>query len=1009
MDSLFGVPMDVIMYALLGALGVALAVVLYVIVSNRVMFRIGVRNIPRRKAQTVLIILGLMLSTLIISAAFTTGDTVDHSITSQAFGSLGQVDELIVFSTSGEDDEHDQFFGSILPPAPIEQVEAERLYGELDAIESVDGVVAFSRQFAPAKNDGARQAEPAIVINGVDATRLEGFEEDFQTVDGERVDLASLGANEIFVNESAAEKLAVEVGQRLRFTILGQQVRLEVAGILKDRMLTGAAVPGLNQGAVMQLERLQELYGTEGEVGFLAVSNQGGERSGLDLTDTVVAEIEPKLEGTDLEVTPTKQDVVEGAELMGNYMTTFFVVLGLFSIAAGMLLIFMIFVMLAAERKTEMGMSRAVGMRRRHLIQSFLSEGMTYNIASAAVGAGLGIMVSLGMTRIMAMLFSEFDVSISFHVTPRSLIVSYALGVVLTFATVTFSSWRVSALNIVRAIRDLPEPQLKRAGWRSLAVGVSGILLGLLVTWTGLAADQALPFGLGISAMAVGLALALRYFGVPERPLFTGIGAAILAFWVLAAGETLTPIFGELEGGMEMFFLSGIMMVAAATYVVIYNSDLLLWLLTKSSAMFTRIVPAVKTAVAYPGQNKFRSGMTLAMIGLVIFALTMMSTMNSNFERLFLAEDARGDWDIVAEDSPGNPIDDIAVALEDSKAFDTSQLAAQGRVGRANRVKSAVRQLDDSGQPVGDFESYRTLEASPKWLEETGVPLQARAEGYDSDRAVWEALANDPGKAVIDAFALPDEGFAFGGMGFSLKDVDPADSVLEPVTLTVRDRTTDRARNVEIIGIISMGASATYHGLYLSTETFTQVLGEPEFNVHYLRLQPEVDAVEGARQVESALLDEGVQADSIEQLVEEEQRLSSAFFYLLQGFMGIGLFVGIAAVGVIAFRTVVERRQQIGMLRAIGYTRGMVSLSFLLESAFITLLGVGTGIGLALLLANRLLSSDEFETVGITSFYVPWLQVLAIGAFAFISSLLMTFVPSRQAASVPIAEALRYE
>ena len=56
-------------------------------------------------------------------------------------------------------------------------------------------------------------------------------------------------------------------------------------------------------------------------------------------------------------------------------------------------------------------------------------------------------------------------------------------------------------------------------------------------------------------------------------------------------------------------------------------------------------------------------------------------------------------------------------------------------------------------------------------------------------------------------------------------------------------------------------------------------------------------------------------------LTGPERRRRSGFFYLMQGFMGLGLFVGVAAVGVIAFRTVVERRQQIGMLRAIGYTR----------------------------------------------------------------------------------------
>ena len=55
----------------------------------------GVRNIPRRTAQTVLIVIGLMLSTLIISAAFAPATRVDHSITKQAYTLLGHVDETV--------------------------------------------------------------------------------------------------------------------------------------------------------------------------------------------------------------------------------------------------------------------------------------------------------------------------------------------------------------------------------------------------------------------------------------------------------------------------------------------------------------------------------------------------------------------------------------------------------------------------------------------------------------------------------------------------------------------------------------------------------------------------------------------------------------------------------------------------------------------------------------------------------------------------------------------------
>ena len=124
--------------------------------------------------------------------------------------------------------------------------------------------------------------------------------------------------------------------------------------------------------------------------------------------------------------------------------------------------------------------------------------------------------------------------------------------------------------------------------------------------------------------------------------------------------------------------------------------------------------------------------------------------------------------------------------------------------------------------------------------------------------------------------------------------------------------------------------------------------------------------------------------------------------------MGLGLLVGIAAVGVIAFRTVVERRQQIGMLRAIGYKKNQVALSFLLESSFVTFLGVTSGIVLGLWLAYFLVTGDDFPAEG-QRFYIPWLEITVVGMLTIVASMLMTLIPSRQAASVPTAEALRYE
>ncbi|HEU0165475.1 MAG TPA: hypothetical protein VFQ54_10555, partial [Thermomicrobiales bacterium] len=80
MDKLFGIPMTSIMIVLVILLGLCLLWVAYIALRRPVIFKLGVRNIPRRKAQTSLIVVGLMLATLIITAALGTGDTLNHSV-----------------------------------------------------------------------------------------------------------------------------------------------------------------------------------------------------------------------------------------------------------------------------------------------------------------------------------------------------------------------------------------------------------------------------------------------------------------------------------------------------------------------------------------------------------------------------------------------------------------------------------------------------------------------------------------------------------------------------------------------------------------------------------------------------------------------------------------------------------------------------------------------------------------------------------------------------------------
>ena len=98
MEDLFGIPMAGIMTALLALLALCLLSVAWVAWRRPVIFKLGVRNLPRRRAQTTLIVVGLMLSTLIISSALGVGDTIHHSITADVYDNLGPVDELVLAS-----------------------------------------------------------------------------------------------------------------------------------------------------------------------------------------------------------------------------------------------------------------------------------------------------------------------------------------------------------------------------------------------------------------------------------------------------------------------------------------------------------------------------------------------------------------------------------------------------------------------------------------------------------------------------------------------------------------------------------------------------------------------------------------------------------------------------------------------------------------------------------------------------------------------------------------------
>jgi putative ABC transport system permease protein len=332
--------------------------------------------------------------------------------------------------------------------------------------------------------------------------------------------------------------------------------------------------------------------------------------------------------------------------------------------------------------------------------------------------------------------------------------------------------------------------------------------------------------------------------------------------------------------------------------------------------------------------------------------------------------------------------------------FDTSSITAIGRLTGYDDNAQEAR------QPGNDWAAYPVIAGDDAFYRNAAMKLDARAEAYSTDRAVYDAVRSTAGLAVIDSSPFVNAGMSTAAP-LTVNDVDPWSGSFKPFALEVRDKVTGASTTVTVIGMLSADIPDNLLiGIYTNESTYRPILGEPEYNTTFVRLAPGTDAERAAKSIKAALVTQGVQAISIQEQIDAAVSSSLGFVRVFQAFMALGLLVGIAALGVIALRSVVERRQQIGMLRAIGYQRSTVAVSFLLESGFIASMGILAGVVGAALLSWQLIAGGEMSDA---EYYVPWAEIIVEVTLALVFALLMTWWPSRRAASVPVAEALRYE
>jgi len=556
------------------------------------------------------------------------------------------------------------------------------------------------------------------------------------------------------------------------------------------------------------------------------------------------------------------------------------------------------------------------------------------------------------------------------------LIRGFSIGFLITMATITLASWRVSKLNIVRAIRDVPEPVERRSTARQLAIGATLAILGLMMTVGSLLGHNLMLQDLGPSVLALGLAVLTMRVASP-RVVFTAAGAFIMA-WMLSP----VKFFDYSEANIELYVQAGLLLVLGGLMVVLFNSDTVL-------AVVTRVVrrrtwrPVVRTAIAYPMNKKFRTGATLASIALVMFTIATMSGIESMVHSTIqtMIQRESGGFDILAQSRVGIPDWPDAYANYNQA----------GNISKANALTyvptRVSRSPDMNGTNRSSFVGMPAVWAGDMFI------LQALDPAYPDATAAWAAIQSDPGLAIIDGSAVAQTfgmGMSFGG-GLSAKLGD----------LFYYRNATGNITHVRIIGILYQQFT---QGLFVGWNTSRDELGVAAPSLFYFKVSEGVNPTTEGHNLERAFVNYQMLTLDVQSFIDQILEIITGVFNLLQAYLALGLIVGIAGLGVITMRNVVERRQETGALRALGFRKSMVLKSYLFELSFVALTGIAMGAALGVALSYDLFLRF-FE--GQATFEVPWVRLVTLGGIAFLGSVLATASPAIRAARMPPAEALR--
>lgn len=561
-------------------------------------------------------------------------------------------------------------------------------------------------------------------------------------------------------------------------------------------------------------------------------------------------------------------------------------------------------------------------------------------VAVAAAGSVVGIAIGLGYAGLMLAALRSDRWWLGAVTTPFLHFHWTARSLAIGYGAGVF----VSALTIYASVF-----QTRRVPARRLLAGQ----VSAASFWLARRSRWPIVVVAGLVIVALALAVAAVFLtGQQQAGAFVGAGATILTALLLGIWHILRA------GGGRIMSISG------------------RWALVKLAA---------RSAARSPG----RSTLTLALIATASFLIVAMSAF-----QLQPTATGTGGFALVAESS--QPIyGDL-----NSRSVRDELLGSPSAIEGTSVYSLRVRPGDDAS--CGNL--YRSRQPRilgvPRVLARHFDPTRSEAGGArfhftasaaatESERLnPWEVLPDKPTPAGEPIPVVIDEETAM----YSLRLYR---GIGEEFTFTYDDHPI----TFRVVGLLSL---SILHGNLLISEADFQRLFPTISGYRYFLIEtPAADVDSVARLLEDRLSDQGFDTTSSDRILAGLMALQNTYLSTFQSLGALGLLLGTFGLAAVQLRSVLERRGEMGLLRATGFRRRRLSHLVLLENVMLLLTGLATGVVAAVLaVVPHMIAGGAvvpFQSLGIMLLIVLIVGIIA-GAWA-----------ARATLRVPLLAALREE